>query len=148
MDGPVVVFDPVGDAVGSSLVLTLAGSGRGVTMVTPDQIPGSRLGPTGALVDTSRRLALAGITIHRAAEPISVAGGKLVVRNRFTSEVFQLPCSVLVDCSQLLPNDDPVELTGVVHVGDSIAPRTAAEAVREGYLVAVSMSPCRTHKVP
>ncbi len=54
--GPVVVFDPVGGPVAVSVALLLADRGLDVTIATPDQLVGSRLGPTGDLVAANKRL--------------------------------------------------------------------------------------------
>ncbi|WP_430333793.1 mycofactocin system FadH/OYE family oxidoreductase 1 [Rhodococcus sp. ACT016] len=138
--GPVLVFDPVGGPVAVSVALSSARCGRDVAIATPDQLIGSRLGPTGDLVGANRRVRSAGIGVHLAAIPVSAAAGEVLLENRFTGERFGVPCSVMVDCSHPLPNEQLTDSEDVARVGDCIAPRTVLEAVREGRLAAISMS--------
>ncbi len=137
--GPVLVFDPVGGPVAVSVAVLLAERGHDVAIVTPDQIVGSRLGPTGDLVDANARVLRAGIVRHLAVVPVSGKDGVVILENRFTLERFPVACRVLVDCSLPLPNKQSTGSMGGAWVGDCVAPRTALEAVREGRLAALSM---------
>lgn len=138
--GPVVVLDPVGGPVAVSVALMLAERGHDVAIATPDQLIGSRLGPTGDLVGANRRLRDAGVEPHLAVLPVAGTAGDLLLQNRFTGERSGVPCSVLVDCSPPLPNEQLAVGEDAVRVGDCVAPRTVLEAVREGRLAAMSMS--------
>lgn len=138
--GPVVVFDPVGGPVAVSVALLLAERGRDVAIATPDQLIGSRLGPTGDLVGANKRLREAGVTSHLAVLPVAGTAGEVLLQNRFTGVRFGVPCSVLVDCSLPLPNEQLAVGEEAARVGDCVAPRTVLEAVREGRLAAMSMS--------
>ncbi|MBM4632240.1 mycofactocin system FadH/OYE family oxidoreductase 1 [Rhodococcus hoagii] len=138
--GPVIVFDPVGGPVAVSVALLLADRGVDVTIATPDQLVGSRLGPTGDLVAANKRLRDAGVTALLAVLPMAGTAGEVLLQNRFTGVRFGVPCSVLVDCSLPLPNEWSAVGEGAVRVGDCVAPRTVLEAVREGRLAAMSMS--------
>ncbi|MEI4274071.1 mycofactocin system FadH/OYE family oxidoreductase 1, partial [Klenkia sp. LSe6-5] len=60
-DGPVLVHDPVGGPVGVGVAELLAAGGREVTLATPEDVVGTRLGPAGDLVGANRRLARAGV---------------------------------------------------------------------------------------
>jgi len=138
--GPVLLFDPVGGPVAVSVAETLAARGRDVAIATPDQLLGSRLGPTGDLVAANQRLRGAGVASHLAVVPVAGTTGEVLLENRFTGERFGVPCSVLVDCSHPLPDEQLTDTECVARVGDCVAPRTVLEAVREGRLAAMSMS--------
>lgn len=138
--GPVVVFDPVGGPVAVSVALLLAERGRDVAVATPDQLIGSRLGPTGDLVGANKRLREAGVTSHLAVLPVAGTTGEVLLQNRFTGVRFGVPCSVLVDCSLPLPNEQLAAGEEAARVGDCVAPRTVLEAVREGRFAAMSRS--------
>ncbi len=138
--GPVLVVDPVGGPVAVSVASWLAARGRTVSIVTPDQIVGSRLGPTGDLVGANTRVRRAGIGRHLASVPVSAGAEEAVLRNRFTGELTRVPCAVLVDCAHPLP-DEGIEVQDALRVGDCVAPRTVLEAVREGRLAAMSAVP-------
>ncbi|MDH6678041.1 mycofactocin system FadH/OYE family oxidoreductase 1 [Rhodococcus sp. LBL1] len=138
--GPVLVLDPVGGPVAVSVASWLAERGRAVSIVTPDQIVGSRLGPTGDLVGANARVQRAGIIRHLASVPVSAGAGEAMLRNRFTDESTRVPCAVLVDCAHPLPND-VIDDQDTMRVGDCVAPRTVLEAVREGRLAAMSAVP-------
>ena len=60
-EGPVVVHDPVGGPIGVGVAEWLAGDGRPVALVTPDQIAGTLLSLTGDLADSNTRLQQAGV---------------------------------------------------------------------------------------
>lgn len=138
--GPVVVFDPVGGPVAVSVALSLTQQGRAVAIATPDQVIGSRLGPAGDLVGANVRLRSAGVAAHPAVRLLSAGTGEVLLQNRFTGARFGVPCSVLVDCSQPLPNERLTSEMSAARVGDCVAPRTVLEAVREGRLAALSVS--------
>ncbi|QBJ95615.1 mycofactocin system FadH/OYE family oxidoreductase 1 [Rhodococcus sp. ABRD24] len=140
--GPVLVLDPAGGPVAVSVALWLAERGREVAIVTADQLIGSRLGPTGDLVDANSRVQRAGVTRYLASVAVSAGAGEALLENRFTGVRTRVPCAVLVSCAHPLPNEELViEGARVVRVGDCVAPRTALEAVREGHLAALSAVP-------
>ncbi|QKT12821.1 mycofactocin system FadH/OYE family oxidoreductase 1 [Rhodococcus sp. W8901] len=137
--GPVVLFDPVGGPVAVSVALWLAEQDREVAIATPDQLIGSRLGPTGDLVGANARVQRAGVARHLAAIPVSAAAGEVLLENRFTGVRTRVPCAVFVDCSHRLPNES-VGAGGPQdeRIGDCVAPRSVLEAVREGHLAELS----------
>ncbi|PTR31381.1 2,4-dienoyl-CoA reductase (NADPH2) [Rhodococcus sp. OK519] len=137
--GPVLVFDPVGGPAAVSVASWLAERGRHVTIATPDQLIGSRLGPTGDLVGANQRLRRAGVASCLAVLPVAGTDGEVLLQNRFTGDRFGVPCSVLVDCSPALANEQLIANTS--RIGDCVAPRSVLEAVREGRFAASSTVP-------
>ncbi len=162
--GPVLVHDPVGGPVGVGVAELLAAAGRPVTIATPDDVVGARLGPTGDLVDANRRLARAGVDRLTAVRLTGWTGTEAVLARRWTAPPPQagdpLPngsapdgaegipcpgevrvaCAVVVDAGHRLPGrvlpDDARER----FAGDVVAPRTVLEAVLEGRRAAVAVA--------
>jgi NADPH-dependent 2,4-dienoyl-CoA reductase/sulfur reductase-like enzyme len=129
--GPVVVDDPVGDGAAVALAERLAADGREVAIVAPGVLVGPGLARTGDLVDAQARLARAGVRRVREARVAGFADGAVTVVDVVTGAETVLPAAALVDAAP--------RRAGVVtprpglHVaGDAVAPRTVAEAVREG----------------
>lgn len=136
VQGPVVVFDPVGGPVGVGVAEMLRAAGRDVALVTPDPVVGKQLDRTGDLAASNVRLRRAGIALHRRVAVRSVLEGVALVADVHSGITGAVPCSVLVDCSPRLP-DTGLHGTDAEYVGDCVAPRTALEAVREGRLAAM-----------
>ncbi|WP_433785982.1 FAD-dependent monooxygenase [Actinomycetospora sp. CA-101289] len=129
--GPVVVDDPVGDGAAVALAERLAGDGREVAIVVPGVLVGPGLARTGDLVDAQGRLARAGVRRVREARVTGFAGGAVTVADVVTGAEIVLPATALVDAAPR--RADPVAPRPGLHVvGDAVAPRTVAEAVREG----------------
>ncbi|MFW3172669.1 mycofactocin system FadH/OYE family oxidoreductase 1 [Geodermatophilus sp. CPCC 206100] len=125
--GPVVVHDPAGGPAGTGVAELLAAAGREVTVVTPDDVVGARLGPDLAPANT--RLQRAGVRRETGCLLRSAGGGTAVLADRWTGQERRVPCAVVVDAGPRLPGDPPA--TGVL-AGDVVAPRTVLEAVLEG----------------
>src|SRR5205823_3744251 len=64
-DGPVVVADPVGDAVGVGVAELLASKGKRTIIVSQDQVIGTQLALTGDLADANARLQQAGVVLAK-----------------------------------------------------------------------------------
>ena len=136
--GPVVVDDPVGDWVGVGVAELLAGEGREVMLVTGDLVAGTQLSRTGDLAPANARLARAGVRTVKRSVVAAVAGGEVLVEDRYTGEKGSLRASVLVEASHRLPDERlvtggpvPPRRHAVLLAGDAVAPRTAYEAVLE-----------------
>jgi len=125
--GPVVVSDPVGGPVGVGVAELLAAAGWEVTLVTPDEVVGARLG--GDLGPANARLARAGVRRETGTLLRGSGDGAAVLADRWTGEERRVPCAVLVDAGPPLPGGVP---PGAVAAGDVVAPRTVLEAVLEG----------------
>jgi hypothetical protein len=129
--GPVVVDDPVGDGAAVALAERLAADGREVAIVAPGVLVGPGLARTGGLVDAQGRLARAGVRRVRESRVTGFAGGAVTVVDVVTGAETVLPAAALVDAAPRRAH--PVALRPGLHVaGDAVAPRTVAEAVREG----------------
>ncbi|MFJ7617521.1 mycofactocin system FadH/OYE family oxidoreductase 1 [Rhodococcus erythropolis] len=129
--GLVVLIDPLGGPVAVALAEALAAQGASVSIVTPDSIVGSRLGASGDLVGANTRIQRAGITRVLASRVVEIASGAVCVEHVHTGERSQLACEVVIDCSPRLPNEMLKEAADI-QVGDSVAPRTVLESIREG----------------
>ncbi|MDD7941775.1 NAD(P)-binding protein [Actinomycetospora lutea] len=129
--GPVVVEDPVGDGAAVALAERLAAEGREVAVVAPGLLIGPGLARTGDLVDAQARLARAGVRRVTEASVTAFEGGVVSVVDVATGAASTLPGAVLVDAGPR--RGVPVaSRPGLVVVGDAVAPRTVAEAIREG----------------
>ena len=105
-DGPVVVHDPVGGPVGVGVAEWLAGAGRDVALVTPDQVAGTLLSLTGDLADANTRLQRAGVRRELRAVVRRIAGRPGPPRGRLDrGEHAPSPAAVLVDCGHRLPEE-------------------------------------------
>jgi mycofactocin system FadH/OYE family oxidoreductase 1 len=135
-EGPVVVFDPVGDSVGARIAELLAGAGRDTTVVTRDAVVGTQLAVTGDLADANARLHRAGVRLLKRSTLLAVRDASVVVEHVLTGEKQEVACSLVVHCGHRLPDETP----GEVRVGDCVAPRTLYEAVLEGRRAAKGVS--------
>ncbi len=130
-DGPVVVHDPVGDWTGVGVAEQLAG--RGVSLVTRDQVAGTQLSITGDLAPATARLDRAGVTRELLSSLVAVRGGRAMLEHVWTGERREVPCAVVIDCGHRLPDDALWRARPhLTRAGDCVAPRTLHEAVREG----------------
>lgn len=129
--GAVVIEDPVGDGAAVALAERLAGEGREVAVVAPGLLVGPGLARTGDLVDAQARLARAGVRRVRESSVVGFADGVVTVADVVTGAVSSWPAAVLVDAGPRRAPAVPSRV-GLVVVGDAVAPRTVAEAVREG----------------
>ncbi|GAA3438366.1 mycofactocin system FadH/OYE family oxidoreductase 1 [Kutzneria kofuensis] len=127
-EGPVVVFDPVGDSVGARIAELLASSGRETTVVTRDAVVGTQLAVTGDLADANARLHRAGVRLIKRSTLLAVRDASVVVEHVITGEKQEIPCGLVIHCGHRLPDETP----GEVRAGDCVAPRTLYEAVLEG----------------
>lgn len=144
-EGPVLVWDPIGGPIGIGVAEQLAAMGHEVHIATPDQIVGNELARAGDLGPANARLAQAGVVMHKRAVLRRVGPGGAALEDRFNAEVTQVDVACVVDAGHRLPDD---ELWAQVHptlgsrasqIGDSVAPRTVAEAVLEGRRVALEL---------
>ena len=135
--GPVVVHDPVGDAVGVGIAELLAARGTETALLTPDPVAGKLLADRGDLVGANVRLQRAGVTRLLAARPAARDGATLTVVDVDTGARRDVPAATVVDCSPRRPGPVP---PGVVAAGDVIAPRTVHEAVLEGRRAAAAVT--------
>ncbi|ODU04016.1 MAG: hypothetical protein ABS81_11950 [Pseudonocardia sp. SCN 72-86] len=129
----VVISDPVGDAVAIGVAELLAAAGHRCTLVTTDPAAGLRLGPGADVSGAHARLLRAGVTIAAFASVGVVGSGVAELVDVHTGAVRDVPCTVVVDCVQRLP-DDTLWLArpDLPRAGDCVAPRGIQEAVREG----------------
>ena len=129
--GPVVLDDPVGDGAAVALAERLAGEGREVAIVAPGVLVGPGLARTGDLVDAQARLARAGVRRVTESRVVGVGDGEVRVADVVTGAVSSLPAVVLVDAAPRRAVPVPAR-PDLYPAGDAVAPRTVAEAVREG----------------
>jgi hypothetical protein len=138
--GPVVVFDPVGDAVGVGVAELLASAGRETAIVSQDQVIGTQLALTGDLADANARLQRAGVRLEKRSLLREVRSDHVVVEDVFTSQRRNVPAGVVIHCGHRLPNEElPAQHPGLRRAGDCVAPRTVHEAVLEGRRVALDL---------
>jgi 2,4-dienoyl-CoA reductase (NADPH2) len=132
-DGPVMVHDPVGGPVGVAVAELLAAAGRQVSLVTQDPVAGTLLSLTGDLADANVRLQRAGVTRELRSLLREVSGGTALLEDVWTGAQRRVDCAVLVDCGHRLPEETLyMARPGTPRAGDCVAPRTVAEAIREG----------------
>jgi 2,4-dienoyl-CoA reductase (NADPH2) len=132
-DGPVVVHDPVGGPIGVAVAELLAAVGRQVSLVTQDPVAGTLLSLTGDLADANVRLQRAGVTRELRSLLREVSGGTALLEDVWTGAQRRVGCAVLVDCGHRLPAETLyLARPGTPRAGDCVAPRTVAEAIREG----------------
>ncbi|WP_225233486.1 mycofactocin system FadH/OYE family oxidoreductase 1 [Klenkia terrae] len=138
--GPVLVHDPVGGPVGVGVAELLAAGGREVVIATPDDVVGTRLGPTGDLVDANRRLARAGVRRETGVLLRGWADGVAELAHRWTGAVTAVPCAVVVDAGHRLPGTVLPDGGRARFAGDVVAPRTVLDAVLEGRRAALAVA--------
>jgi 2,4-dienoyl-CoA reductase (NADPH2) len=146
--GPIVIDDPIGDAVGVAVAEWLAAvTDRAITIVSPDAVAGTLLARTGDLADANVRLQRAGVNRRLRSRVTSVEDGRVDGVDVWTGEEFSLPAAVLVDCGHRLPHDFLYRQLGdrrIRRAGDCVAPRTVHEAILEGRRVALDLLGART----
>ncbi len=151
IDGPVLVWDPIGGPIGVSIAERLAHEGHVVSLATQDNIVGNELSRSGDLAPANSRLAQAGVVMHRRSLLRAVKKGSVELEDRFSGERSVVAASIVIDAGHRLPDetayrileDKAVSASGeptstdwtagtvVVRVGDCVAPRTIAEAFVE-----------------
>ncbi|MHC6215112.1 mycofactocin system FadH/OYE family oxidoreductase 1 [Rhodococcus ruber] len=129
---PVVVWDPVGGPVAVGIAEQLAAQGYDVSYATTDPIAGARLAPTGDLVAANARLQRAGVTRHLGVTVRRVGADAVELEHRLTGQRTDVAGALLVDCAPGLP-EDSLYRTGLVRIGDCLAPRSVHHAVHEGH---------------
>jgi 2,4-dienoyl-CoA reductase (NADPH2) len=145
----ILVWDPVGDGVGVGTAELLARTGRTVTLCTPDPVAGTLLALSGDLAGANVRLQQAGIRIERRQRLVAVEGTLATTVHVFTAEQARIQAEAVVDCGSRLPDDglafDPVDPSGPppIRVGDAVAARSVAEAIREGRAAALDLDRAR-----
>jgi mycofactocin system FadH/OYE family oxidoreductase 1 len=136
--GPVVVADPVGDAVGVGVAELLAGQGRPTTIVSQDQVIGTQLALTGDLADANTRLQRAGVTLAKRSVLREVHARNVVIEDVFTARRRELEAAVVIHCGHRLP-DGSLSVPGTPRAGDCVAPRTIHEAILDGRRAALAL---------
>jgi 2,4-dienoyl-CoA reductase (NADPH2) len=141
--GPILVYDPVGDAVAISIAERLAQTrGRRVTLVCSDPTAGSQLARTGDLADANVRLQRAGVHRQLRSRIRRIGEGGVEVDDAWTAEPARLEAAVFIDCGHRLPDDSLYHAVGdatIPRAGDCIAPRSILEAILEGRRLAVGL---------
>ncbi len=152
-EGPVVVWDPLGNPTGIAVAERLATAGRDVTVVSPDMIIGTQLAHTGDLAAANVRLHQAGVKLVKRTRLTRLEGTILYGDDVFADATVEIACAALVtntaELSVLGP--DEIEAAPGTVVGDAIAPRTVYEAVLEGRRAALAVGggvsrPARTDR--
>ncbi|WP_337830641.1 oxidoreductase [Pseudonocardia sp. TMWB2A] len=139
-NAPVLVVDPLGDWTGPGVAELLAAAGHPVVLATPDAVAGHQLGRCGDMAAANARLERAGVRRALFTRPGAVRGGVAELVDVHTGAVTTVPCAAIVDCGPRLPQDALPALPGCVAAGDRVAPRTLAEAVREGRRAGVALA--------
>jgi 2,4-dienoyl-CoA reductase (NADPH2) len=141
--GPVLLVDPVGDAVAVGTAELLAAHGREPYLVSPDRVAGTQLSRTGDLADANARLQRAGVAVSRLSVLRGVSPAGAVVEHVLTGVRTTVPCASVVHCGHRLPEEELFLAAAghrrVVRAGDAVAPRTAYEAVLEGRRAALAL---------
>jgi len=129
LHGDVVVLDPVGGPVGIAVAELGLAAGARVTLVSPDVVVGSQLAMSGDLVAANARLASGGASVVLHAAAVGIAGGRVVVQDRFTGSMTTIPASQCVDAGHQLPGREwPAPVRAI---GDAVAPRGILAAMLE-----------------
>ncbi|MBC3195030.1 mycofactocin system FadH/OYE family oxidoreductase 1 [Pseudonocardia sp. C8] len=140
MGAPVLVRDPLGDWTGPGVAELLASAGYAVTLSTPDAVAGHQLGRCGDMAPANARLERAGVVRAVFTEVGGVAGGIAELADVHTGAATRVACAAVVDCGSRLPERTLPDAPGRWSAGDRVAPRTLAEAVREGRRVALGIA--------
>jgi 2,4-dienoyl-CoA reductase-like NADH-dependent reductase (Old Yellow Enzyme family)/thioredoxin reductase len=137
----VVVIDDVGHMPAYVPAELLADAGASVTLVTGQAVAGAALDET-TQVRMLRRLAGKGVRFLTGHAPVAVERAGVRVRNVWSGGQDVVPAATVVVAIANVAADDLLHrlqesLTDVeIHaIGDTVAPRTALEAVRDGHLV-------------
>ncbi|MGB5757620.1 MAG: hypothetical protein WBM50_11960, partial [Acidimicrobiales bacterium] len=158
LDGDeIAIWDPIGGSTGIAIAELIAERRPRVSLVTPDAIAGTMLSLTGDLAGANVRLQQAGVTIVRRQRLRSVSVDGLDLVHVFTGASDHLPADVVVDASARQPKPGPEPATTpaagptettsggrtktptAIRIGDAVAPRTVAEAIREGRAAALTI---------
>ncbi|MCD2190586.1 oxidoreductase [Actinomycetospora soli] len=123
LDGPVVIDDPLGDGTAVALAEHLAPTHQ-VTLVTADQVAGKQVPD---LVGANTRLQRAGVERVLEHRVVERHADHVVVADVVTGTRRTVP-GTLVDAGPRRPGHPA---SGRL-IGDALAPRTVAEAIREG----------------
>ncbi|MCX5041596.1 mycofactocin system FadH/OYE family oxidoreductase 1 [Aldersonia sp. NBC_00410] len=143
--GPVLLDDPIGGPIAVALAEWLAARGHEVAIATGDRLVGSQLAMTGDLVGANHRLQRAGVARHLGVVIRSAGADGTMLEDVFTGEQFGVACATLVDCGHRVPDDALWRARPeTVRIGDCVAPRTLAEAIREGRAAALATRPAST----
>ncbi len=159
--GRVVVFDEYGSAAATSVAELLAGRGADVEILTPGLVVGQDLGLTLDLPGWKQRAAALGIREVTEQVVLSVAGSDgaagrptrggaelvLTTMEHPTGRRHARPCDAVVvaahpeadDRLWLALRDALSPDVSVVRVGDCVAPRSAGDAVREGWAAVMAL---------
>jgi 2,4-dienoyl-CoA reductase (NADPH2) len=137
----VTVWDPIGASTGVAMAELAAAAGRVVSLVTPDAVAATLTSRTGDLAPANVRLHQAGVELVRRSRPRRIEDAAVEVEHLLTAALHRLEVGALIDCSPRLPEDSLWEAIGHrgVRVGDVVAARTVAEAIREGRSAALSL---------
>lgn len=138
-DRQVAVWDPTGGAAAIAVTELIAGAiaasgGSAVRFITPDANAATMLSLTGDLAGANVRLQQAGVEIVKRQRLLSVSADSVETVHAFTGERQTIAADLLVDVAARHPNEELWAEAGGDHVriGDAVAPRTVAEAIREG----------------
>ena len=143
--GAVLVWDPIGGPVGVSVAESLAAAGRTVHLATQDHIVGNELSRSGDLAPANARLQQAGVQLHRRVLLKKATARGAELEGRFDGTRTTLTVGTVVDAGHRLPEETLWEQVASlpevrgVRAGDTVAPRTVLEAVREGRRAAVEL---------
>lgn len=137
----IAIWDPIGGPTAVAVAEIVASLRPKVSFITPDAIAGTMLSLTGDLAGANVRLQQAGVTIVRRQRLVGAGPDGLDLVNTFTGETQRLDADLLIDASSRIPRDDLDVETGArpVRIGDAVAPRTIAEAIREGRAAAMAL---------
>ena len=136
----VAVWDPIGGPIGVSVAELLSRRDHVVHLFTPDGIAGNLLSLSGDLAGSNVRLQQAGVKIHRRVKLRSILNGEAQLEHVMTGAKSSIQISLVVDAGPRLPSPP---LSNARSVGDGVAPRTVAEAVREGRQAAIEFDTSR-----
>lgn len=127
LEGPVVLFDPIGGPIAVELATEL---GERAVLITQDHIAGNELSRSGDLAPANVRLQQRQVRIVRRALLRAVHLDHVVVEDRYSGEQTRIDAVATVDCGfrEPLAPPDGIDLSA----GDCVAPRTVYEAVLEG----------------
>ncbi|WP_068277904.1 mycofactocin system FadH/OYE family oxidoreductase 1 [Aldersonia kunmingensis] len=139
-DGPILLDDPIGGPIAVALAELLVARGCQVALATGDRLVGSQLAMSGDLVDANHRLIRAGVTRYLGVVIRQVGSDGAVLEDVNTGIRRTVECATVVDCGYRLPEDELWRThPEAARVGDCLAPRTIAEAIREGRAAALAV---------
>ncbi len=137
----VAIWDPIGGPAAVAVAELVAAVRPKVALITPDAIAGTMLSLTGDLAGANVRLQQAGVTIEKYQRLRHAGPTTIETEHVFTGARSTLAADVVIDASARYPNDQLWDRTGrsLPRVGDAVAPRTVAEAIREGRAAALAL---------